>query len=138
MDRTNLVKVRDYLPEDKNFIYASWLRGLYYGDAGFKDVPKDVFMQHYHDVLERILESPTIKVKVACLQDDHSVILGYAVVSDVSPTLYWVFVKAPWRKIGIAKSLIPEDLKTVTHMTALGKSILKKKYPAVVYNPFLN
>jgi hypothetical protein len=133
----NLVKVRDYLPEDKNFIYASWLRNLYYSDAGFKDVPKDVFMKNYHDILERILNSTAVKVKVACLNDDESVILGYSVLSEISPTLYWVFVKAAWRRIGIAKSLVPSDTKVVTHLTAVGRSLIKK-HPGVVYNPFIN
>lgn len=133
----HLVKIRDYQPADKNFVYASWLRGVYYGECGFKDVPKNVFMEAYHNYVEKILDSPAISVKVACLREDESVILGYAVLSTVTPTLYFVFVKQAWRKIGIAKALVPNTTKVVTHLTAVGRSILKK-HSDVTLNPFLN
>jgi len=134
LEKTNLVSTRNSTPEDKNFILATWLRGLYYGDSWFREIRKDIFMENYHKVIENILARPGVSVQVACLKDDPEVILGYSV--SRGNTLDWVFIKAAWRGIGIAKSLLPKDLNVVTHLTKPGLSILKKKLPEVVFNPF--
>lgn len=93
-------------------------------------------MEHYHKVLEKFLDNPRVTITVACLKDDPAVILGYS-VAHVSNTgdqvLDWAFVKKAWRQIGIAKSLVPPNLKFVSHITKIGRAI---KPPGVVYNPF--
>jgi len=127
--------IRDATPADKNFIYASWLRGLYYGDSWFKEIPKSIFMEAYHSVLETILENPTTQVKVACLHDDPEVILGYAVLGTEGRRVHWVFVKKAWRTIGIAKKLVPEKVDVATHLTRVGMSLMKKR-PNMIFNPF--
>lgn len=134
MNKTELYAVRDYLPGDKNFIYASWLRGLYYGEPFFREIPKDVFMENYHRVLEAILAKQEITVKVACLKDDPEVILGYSVLSP--GVCHWVFTKAAWRGIGIAKSLVPQGTDTVSHITKVGLGILRK-HSHLRFNPFV-
>ncbi len=136
MDKAELVAIRDFLPEDKNFIYASWLRGVYYGDSWLSLMSKDAFMGAYHKVIENLLESPGVQVKVACLKEDPEVILGYAVLSRVTPILHFCFVKSAWRGIGIAKLLVPQDIKIVTNVTKSGLAIMRK-YPGVSYNPLL-
>ena len=129
-----LYTTRDYLESDKNFIFASWLRGLYYGNSLFREMNKDVFMSNYHKVIEQILALDSTKIKVACLEEDPEVILGYAVLGG--PTrLHWVFVKSHWRGILIAESLIPPTVDTVTHITKSGLSLLRK-HPNVQFNPF--
>lgn len=135
MERSALVTIRDYSPNDWSFILATWLRGLYYGDSWFKEIPKDIFMSNYHSVLEKLLKSGAAKVKVACLKDDPEVILAYAVMNHSETTLHWVFSKSAWRSIGIAKSLIPENIDTVTHLTKVGLNILRK-HPRAHFNPF--
>jgi len=139
MDKKDLVLIRNTSPNDKNFILATWLRGLYYGDSWFREMPKDIYMACYHAVLERILANPDTLVQVACLKEDPDVILGYSVLAPnvTGITLHWVFVKSAWRNIGIGKSLIPiERTNAVTHLTKSGLSILRK-HPEVVFNPFL-
>lgn len=134
MNKSELVAIREYLLGDRNFILATWLRGLYYGDTWFREIPKDLFMENYHRVLEALLSKSSVKVRVACLKDDPEVILGYAVVSPGE--LHWLFVKSAWRGIGIAKSLVPEDTHTVTHLTKVGLGILKRYPGQVIFNPF--
>lgn len=136
MDKTELVAIRDYLPSDKNFIFASWLRGVYYGDSWLSLMDKTVFMATYHKVIENLLDSPGVQIKVACLKDDPEVILGYAVLSRVAPVLHWTFVKSAWRGIGIAKMIVPTNTKIVTNLTKSGLAIMRK-YPGVTYNPLL-
>lgn len=132
---SHLYTTRDYLESDKNFIFASWLRGLYYGNGYFREMPKDLFMSNYHDFLEKVLAMDGIRIKVACLKEDPEVILGYAVLNQENTVLNWVFVKSAWRGIGVGRSLTPSTLQSVSHLTKTGTSILRT-LPGVVFNPF--
>lgn len=132
---TGLYDIRDAVDEDHNFILATFLRGLYYGDSWFSSIPKDIFMANYKPVITAILSSPKTSVKVACLKEDTNVILGYSILSTDYQTVHWVFVKTPWRGNGIAKTLVPQHPTAVTHLTALGTKLLPK-LPNVIFNPF--
>ncbi len=130
-----LYDIRDMTKEDKNFIMATFLRGLYYGDSWFSLMPKDIFMQAYKTIIEGLIDSDKAVVQVACLKEDPNVILGYSILSADYQAIVWVFVKTAWRRRGIAKSLAPQHPTAVMHLTTLGKSLLSK-YPNVVFNPF--
>lgn len=136
INKSDLVALRDYLPADKNFIYASWLRGLYYGSDFYREIPKNIFMAAYHTILERLLTAPGTVIRVACLKDDPETILGYAVArrSQGITVMDWLFVKSSWRNIGIGKSLVPPNLGAVTHLTKVGKAL---KPVNCVFNPFI-
>ncbi len=136
MNSSELFEIRSFAEGDKSFIYSTYLRGKYHGDfGGVKEIQKDVFMKNEHDILEHILERSTTKVAIACLKEDPSVIIGYAITSAVSPVLYFVYVKAPFRRIGVAKLLIPQQIQVTTCLTRLGSSIAKEK--GISYNPYL-
>lgn len=126
-------EIRDYKEADKAFIMATWLRGLYYGDSWFSMIPKRIFMENYKKVLEAILTRST--VKVACLIEDKDEILGYSVLSNDFSIIHWCFVKSLFRGKGIGRSLVPQFPSSVSHLTALGKDLLKK-FPDCVFNPF--
>lgn len=130
-----LITSRPYEPNDRAFILASWLKGMYYGDSWFSFIPKNIFMAAYHNFLERLLDAPGVEIKVACLKEDPQVILGYAVCANT--VIHWVFVKKAWRGIGVAKMLLPERVSAVTHLTVVGKRLLQTKLPGAVFNPFL-
>ncbi len=134
MNKLDLIAIRAYKPEDKSFILATWLRGLFYGDSWFKEIPKNVFMLKYHTIIEAILAHPKTVVYVACLKEDADVILGYAVLGPDN-IAHWVFTKSAWRGIGIAKSLIPQATQVATHLTRVGLSIIRKSNK-IVFNPF--
>jgi GNAT superfamily N-acetyltransferase len=132
LQKTDLVSVRNVDPDDCPFIYATWLRGLRHGNDFFNDIDQTAYFEEYHKVIAGILLRPNTIISVACLKDDPGIILGYSVRS--SQALHWVFVKKAWRGIGIAKSLVPSEINTVTHLTRVGRSLLKKK--ALKFNPF--
>jgi hypothetical protein len=134
-DFTGLYDVRDFSDSDRNFVTATFLRGLYYGDSWFSLIPKSIFMESYQQVIKALLASPNVAVRVACLKEDPSVILGYCVLSKNQGTVHWVFVKAAWRKQGIGRSLLPESPLYFSHLSMLGKSLMSK-YPKTVFNPF--
>ena len=134
-DFKGLYNVRDGTENDKSFILATFLRGLYYGDSWFSLIPKDIFMENYKRLAEAIVTSPNVVVKIACLPDDPDVILGYSILSADYQTIHFVYVKSAWRKNGIAKSLCPKFPTSVTHLTGLGKELMKK-FDGCVFNPF--
>lgn len=135
-DFRGLYNVRDYKPEDKHFIMATFLKGLYYGESYFSLVPKDIFMTNYKLVAESLVSNPRVNIKVACLPDDADVILGYSILSHDFQAVHFVFVKNVWRKKGIARSLVPQHPTAVSHLTNLGKSLMSK-LPTAVFNPFV-
>lgn len=130
-----LYDVREGTKDDVNFVLATFLRGLYYGDSWFSFIPKDVFMDNYKNVAAAILKNPDNIVRVACLKDDPSVILGYSLMTADYQTVHWVFVKKAWRDRGIATALTPRHPVYVSHLTGLGKKLLPKLNGAV-FNPF--
>lgn len=133
IEKSALVAVRNAVPGDKNFIMATWLKGLKHGNDWFNAIDQEVYFNTYNKIIEAILDSPGVQIKVACLKEDPDVILGYSVFA--ADRLDWVFCKKIWRGIGIARSLVPESIKTVSHLTVVGKSILRKR-DGIKFNPF--
>jgi hypothetical protein len=134
-DFKGMYDIRAASPDDINFIMATWLRGLYYGDSWFSMIPKNIFMDNYKKIAVTTMAHPKVIVKVACLKEDPTVILGYSIVSSDEQAIVWCFVKSAWRRQGIGRSLLPQSPKFVTHLTALGKSLMVK-FPTAVFNPF--
>lgn len=131
-----LYDIRDATPEDRNFVLATFLRGLYYGDSWFNLIPKPIFMANYKKVAETFVSSPKYIVKIACLKEDPGVILGYSILSADYQIVTWVFVKSAWRKRGVGRSLVPKHPSAVTHLTKLGQDLLSKFESKPIFNPF--
>lgn len=134
-NKKDLVAIRSLNLGDRNFIFSTFLKGLYYGDSWFSQMKKDTFMKEYHKIITHILSNPNTEIKVACLKDDVEVILGYAVLSKDGTALHWIHVKQPWRKIGLTQDLVPPSVNTVTHLTKVGLSIIHAK-KNIEFNPF--
>lgn len=125
------VSIRSVEQSDLSFIFSTWLKGLYHGNVMFNKIEQDLFYFKYHQVIEALLKRSVIKI--ACLEDEPDVILGYSITEPGK--LHWVFVKKAWRKLGIGKSLLLEDIAEVSHLTKLGEMLLKKtKWK---FNPFI-
>jgi hypothetical protein len=140
----DLIKIRDMAESDKGFIYSTWLNAVYFGNKWAKDVdpikgaPIDVwgeieegpFYACYRNVIEKLLARCI--TKIACLKEDEDVILGYA--NYENDVLHFVFVKDAWRRVGIAKKLVPKGITSITHLTKIGHYAKRKSWK---YNPFL-
>ena len=122
-------KVRDARLGDKSFIFSTWLLGLYHGNDWFKEIDKGIYFSTYKLIVEHLLINS--RVMVACLPDDEDVVLGYIVFKE--NVIHWIFVKKPWRKLGIAKLLFPSGITVCTHLTKAGKAIKPKN---ISFNPF--
>lgn len=132
MNKEDLINVRPNRQEDLNFIYSTWLNGLKYGNDLFSLIPPKIYFSEYSKILETLIHADTTEVKVAALIEDPDVIIGYSVLHPPH-ILHWIFVKPPWRKIGISKLLIPNTITTITHITKLALSIKPQAYE---FNPF--
>lgn len=132
----NTTEIRSIKEADVAFIFSTWLRGLYYGNSWFKEIPKDIFMESYHRVVEQILARPDVQGRVCCLKEDQDTILGYAVLEPKRSAIHWLYVKDAWRRFGIAKALVPASGTWVvaTHLTDETK---KFKPREIKFNPFL-
>lgn len=133
MNKSDLIVTRTAVQSDKPFILATWLKGLKFGNSWFKLIDDKVYFQVYHSVVETIITKPGVDIKVACLKEDPSVIIGYGVFEGSK--IHWMHVKKLWRGIGVARDLIPPTITTATHLSDAGKSILLKR--GWVFNPFL-
>jgi len=131
--KNELIIIRPGQMEDANFIFTTWLKGLWFGNDWFGLIDSKVYFDTQHKIIESLLSQLTTKVSVACLKDDPKVILGYSVYSG--HRLHWTHVKKAWRKIGLAKDLVPKEITTVTHVTEVGRSIMKK-HSNIIFNPF--
>lgn len=129
------IKFRDYEPEDAAFIYDTWLNGLRGGNDLFKEIEINRYYRYYRSVIKFLMERYEVTKKIACLEEDEDVLLGYSITEG--DTLHWIYVKPHWRKFGIGNNLLPDKIKKVTHLTNMGKSILKKKYPDAIFDPFI-
>ena len=134
VNKSELVTIRDGIESDFPFIYASWLRGYRHGNDHVALIDNDAYFREQHKTIESILSDPATSVKIACLKDQPDVILGYCVHKLVR--MDWIFIKKSWRGIGLAKDLIPKDIKCVSHLTKVGFSLLRKQ-PNMRYNPYL-
>ena len=133
MNKSDLISIRPMVESDRNFVLATILRGLYYGESWFSEIPKHIFMENYSKTIEYLLNKPTTSVNMACLRDDPDTLLGYSITSP--EVVHFVFIKVRWRGIGLAKSLVPENTKYATHLTKTGLVIMKNKN--LQFHPFM-
>jgi GNAT superfamily N-acetyltransferase len=118
------VVLRDFYPDlDSACIYATWRNSAYYGVPRGTEDAKEFFA----DLTQKIKDIlPGAKVRVACLEDDPSTILGYSVATGTH--LDWIYVKVEYRHMGIGNMLMPKDIETVTdRFTKIGRVIFEKK-----------
>lgn len=152
---SKLVGFRAFAETDQSFIFATWLRGLYYGNSFFRQIEKDAFMEKYTFVIRNTIFRPSTSVNIAALKEDSDTIIGYSVTENFGEfdALHWVFVKLEWRGQGIAKDLIPDNVSVVTHSVDSNYSVklkpktksdkwlsnydLKLKNRKLTFNPFL-
>lgn len=124
MDKLSLIELRPHRKTDEPFIYATWMRGLKHANDVYKQIDKIEYDRGQRKVIETILKIGT--VMIAALKEDPDVILGYSVTRN--PIIDWVFVKMPWRRLGLATELLKHlEPQSVSHITYVGNSIRLKK-----------
>lgn len=124
LNKSDLVAIREYTPDDRNFVFATFLRGIYYGGFFYGEMKKATFMEKYHQILENLIKISSIRI--ACDKTDPSVIYSFVMTNPSETVIHFAFTKAAWRGIGLAKSLTPLTIESASHLTKQGLSILRK------------
>lgn len=99
------VMIRSFDPKtDEPFIFDSWTKGLRYGDKTLKRElanRKEWFTRTVRDIAAMLSKA---HVRVACLKEDPSTILGYAVF--YGDHFEWAYVKKNYREEPIMDLLL--------------------------------
>lgn len=134
-----IYQLREATTEDFNFIANSYLKS-YRTAPETRPMINEVYFPEYKSRLEHMIK--TGLVVVAHAQDDVNHIFGYVIASAVGnyPVLHYVYVKFPFRRIGIAKDLVTailpglgEQVTVVTHQPRNWEAA-SKKYK-LIYDP---
>lgn len=125
-------KAQELPPEFKNLIIAPFLNSLRYGNDLFKLIDKNSYYLHYGKYVECLLSRPSCDIQMAILADNT--VLGWSIFDNRS--VHYVWVKKEVRRQGIAKSLLPKDFDTISHITNTGINIWVNKFPNVGFNPW--
>lgn len=136
MDKSDLIDYRPAEESDLNFIFSTWCKGLLGGNDFYRMIDPKAFYENYGEFLKRKLAKPGVLVLIACLKETPDVIIGYSVTEKIKGlnVVHWVYVKKDWRRIGIAKEILPSQIHIATSMTKLAKQIKPK---GLVFNPFI-
>ncbi len=124
---------RPYKEQDFNFIANSYLKSYRSGPEA-KHMVNDVYFPEYKDRLQTMLKDG--KVTIVCAESDEDQIIGYAIHSSLHAwgILHYVYVKYPFRRMGIARlvinTVLPDWGVRMTLCTHLPKnwSELSKKH----------
>lgn len=120
--------------ELKNMVLSKWLRSLRYGNDYFKLMDGDSYFQAYGHYISRLLLMPDCVVRLAVLNDDKDVCLGFSVIRGM--TLDYCHVHHTQRKQGIGTALVPQNISVITHLTKTGMAIWRNKMYHAVFNPW--
>jgi hypothetical protein len=126
-----------YFPESYSaLVFSKFLRGLRYGNDLFKLIDSHSYFRVYHLVLESILNRPHTQIKFAVLTDDPDTVLGFSITEK--NILHWIGVDKLQRnqRAGIVDSLLPSEVKVLTHITKAGMNLWHNKFPRAIFNPF--
>jgi GNAT superfamily N-acetyltransferase len=120
-----MVTFRPFSASDHNFIMNSWLKSWRNGPP--RQLPNEQYYREQTFVVQQILANS--RVVVACNPEDETQIFGYIVAQD-SPAarfVHYLYVKQPYRRLGIARALVKETgLRAPLFTTHYRAAICKK------------
>ena len=140
-NQTNLpFKIREKIASDNNFILNSWLKS--YKDVE-KIIPNDIYYREHAKLIQSALKDKNIFVAVS--EDDATQIIGYICYETQQllptiPILHYVYVKYPYRHLGVARALVNPIYKDAEYVfcSHLCKCFLdiRKDHKKLIYNPY--
>jgi GNAT superfamily N-acetyltransferase len=131
------IKIREIQANDVNFVLSTWIKSSYSNLTGYREK-----QSVYHKGLEALIKKKYNEGKlialVACLEEDESILLGFATF-NIDYSLNYIYVKEAFKRVGIAKQILKFMYKNrkeivVTFWTK-DISIIKKMY-SVTYDRF--
>lgn len=127
-----LARARVATSSDLRFIHSSWHTSYWHLWAK-KYITREIYGPEMDLAIESILGRHSTRAVVAFLPEVEDEVLGYSVINAES--LHWVYVKGPYRNMGIGKSLVPSSCRFFTHATdSHNRKFLQSLQ--LVFNPF--
>jgi GNAT superfamily N-acetyltransferase len=140
------VVYRDANDTDTGFLFNSWLRSYRSNSEWVRAIPAQIYFHNHKRVVAQLLKDAG--VLIAANPDDPDQIFGYAVwqptIGRVA-VLHWVYVKEPYRRLGIGTKLVATVRRLADHNDALplvgthhtrGWAALAVKW-RLVFNPYV-
>lgn len=132
-DINNFLILRSYYAVmDKDFIFSTLMKGLYFGNNDYRKIDKETFLKNYQKILDNVFEQG-VSVNILALKEDPRVIVSYCVYKD--DKIIWVHTKRDWRNMKLTRLIVPKCARFAVHLSKPGRAILEK-HPEIKYDPF--
>lgn len=136
----SLVEIHQYpgkhLPgQYLNLVRSRWMRSYRFSNDYMRLTHAGAYYQAYGVYVMSILGRPTTKVRLAVLEEDNDVVLGFGVMDGTC--LHYVEVPRAYRRNGIGTHLVPRKIEWFTHLTKIGMKLWSTKAPHARLNPFM-
>ena len=124
--------------DDLPFILSSWLRGHRKASVT-SGISNTIYYRSQEALLKKLLAASV--VVVACAKDDVDQIFGYVcyeAVGGINLAVHWVYVKQPFRSLGMARDLL-QFARSAEHQVEWHTSRTRPSAltAAGTYNPYL-
>jgi hypothetical protein len=125
LDQKQVVITRSYDPQvDNPFIFSTWRNSVWF-DTHKDDEVDHVSFRVMTKEIRRVLEKQNAEVRIACLKEDPTHLIGYGVLDN--GTIEFVYIKIDYRNQGVATLLTKGFHDIAKPKTRLGAIIAKKK-----------
>jgi len=123
--------------DDYGFVLNSWLKS-YYNTAIIKPhINRGIFFRNEAKIVNKLIREDSITI--ACNPEDDTHIFGYICYRVDPQVMHYVYMKQPFRRIGIAGGLLSSSLSgkdiDVTYHTPRLKRL--NNWYKFTYNPYL-
>lgn len=98
--------IRTATDSDRAFIADAWLNTIRAGTEETRRAEWDSFRSHHHARIDTILDDARTSVRIAAPAGDDVTIYGYMVFRPDEPVIHMLFVKKPFRRMGVATKLL--------------------------------
>ena len=138
-----MLRIRKFQPSDTNFVIATWLRNYKEQSYFAKRIIYNVYFKYHEPVVKLLIQRSHILISFH--EKEPEVNLGFFCF-ETTPTEFighYIYVKKPFRGIGIAKEFIKESkMKTYpkvffTHWTYFIDEVIDPEQKKMTYNPYL-
>ena len=134
VDVVDISTASDAFNAYRAMVYSDLLRTLRYGNDWLRLTQSDAYYAAYSRVTTLILSQLETRVRLALLNDDSDVCIGWCLTTG--DTLHYVYVKKDFRRQGVGNLIMPKACAKISNMTKSGLAIWNAKYPQTPFNPF--
>jgi GNAT superfamily N-acetyltransferase len=137
LERSKDFELRDAGPDDLPFVRSTWLRDYRERSSFARRIDAAEYQLFHRLLLDRIQSRS--RTVVAYDVAAPEVLWGW-VCSEPGNCLHYVFVKRPFRNMGLGRALLqaalwPED-GFYTHQTYCWEGMVHQKFPAARFSPY--